>query len=185
MKLRSVFATLACVFLFAMNAQAQFLTNGGTGASTFTGAQHNLGFYEVYLSADSATTVQSLVGSPLQIAIDTSQTWQFTAWLDATSSSNAGIEVGVTVPTGATLVAGAFGNSTGATAFSSDTINASATATAAYLTKTGGGGGQVVINGTVKTDATHSGSLMIDFLKATSGTATLKQGCYFRAIRTS
>lgn len=161
------------------------VANGGTGATTFSGAQNALGFYPVNLAADTATTGQSLIGTPLQFAMGISQTWQFTGWLFVTSSTATGVETGVTVPTGATLVAYSYGGTSAATAFRADSIGASATATGAYATAAGTGGTFILINGTVKTDGTHAGNAVIDFLKATSGTATVKAGSYIIARRVS
>ncbi len=144
------------------------------------------GFITALQNADTSTTGQTLLGTKMQFAVGVSQTWAFRVVVLDSSSSSAGIKVGFAIPTGATISSFGQGQTTGVTAFTSDVILAGATAGAAFSTvATGATYSGYIANGTITTDGTHSGTVIFEFLKATSGTAIIKSGSHIIAWRLS
>lgn len=139
---------------------------------------------QVRLAADTSTTGQTLVGSPLQFAVGANQTWQFQISVYDSSSSAAGDEFGWLLPSSGTVVSLGIGqaNATAATAAIFDIITASATAGTA--SNTAGGYSLYTASGTVTTGAT-AGNVVFEFLKVTSGKAILKAGSVLVARRIS
>lgn len=131
----------------------------------------------VVLTADTLTTGQTLVGTPLQFAVaDTQSYYQFEIAIIDTSSSAAGIKIGFAIPSGASIKAQCNGETSGVTASSWDLISATATAGAAYQTQNATGG-MIVVRGIVKTGST-AGTVVLQFLKVTSGTAGILAKSY-------
>ncbi len=138
---------------------------------------------KVRLSADTSITGQSLTGTPLKFPVGVSQVWEFEVGIYDSSSSAAGVKFGWSIPTNATIVSLGFGQTSGVTAFTSDIITAGATAGAANATA--GGYSWYRATGTITTDASNSGTVILQFLKVTSGTAIVKAGSYIIARRIS
>lgn len=123
----------------------------------------------VVLTADTLTTGQTLVGTPLQFnAADTQSYYWFRIGIIDTSSSAAGIKIGFSIPSGASIKAQCSGETTGATASAWDLISAGGTAGVAYQTQNATGG-MIWITGIVKTGST-AGAVIAQLLKVTSGT---------------
>lgn len=140
----------------------------------------------VILAADTSTTGQALVGTPLQFAVGVSQTWAYKIVIIDSSSSSAGIEFGFAIPTGATINSLGQGETTSATATTYDIIRAGATAGTAVATVASGASySGYTTSGTITTDGTHTGNIILQFLKVTSGTAIIKAGSYIIAWRVS
>ena len=137
---------------------------------------------QVRLTADTATTGQALIGSPLQFAVGANQTWAFQISVYDSSSSAAGDEFGWLLPSSGTVVSTGWAQTTGATAGTFDIIKASATAGVANATA--GGYAVYTASGTITTGAT-AGAIVFQFLKVTSGTAILKAGSVLTARRIS
>jgi hypothetical protein len=131
------------------------------------------------LTADTAVTVQTRTNTPLYFSVDSNSTYGFRICLYIGSSSTAGIEVALDIPTSATLVATVVGSKAAADSLGTDIMSADTTAGAAF-NKYNGTTGVLWIQGTVKTAGTN-GNVRLMFLKATSGTATLKSGSFIRA----
>lgn len=159
------------------------LANGGTAATTFSGAQTSLGFKAVVMSADSATTGQTLIGTPLQFTIGTTDVWDFDIYINPTNSGTNGTKVGILLPASATMSAQVMGNTSGITAFTTDMITASNTASANFNTSTATAD-VIWIHGTVTGGGT-AGAVVLQFYATTSGTATIKAKSYITAHRIS
>lgn len=133
------------------------------------------GFAQV-TGSDATTTGQALVDAAgLTFATQANKQYRFRAVLSTAASSVAGIEVGVQHSgAGATVEAVAVGT-TAAGAAQAVRVNALNTATAAF--NTNGGDGGVVVEG-ILTVGANAGNLTIQFLKVTSGTATIRKGSF-------
>lgn len=133
------------------------------------------GFAQV-TGADFTTTGQSLVDiTGLTFATAANKQYRFRAVLSTSSSSAAGIEVGVQHSgAGATVEAVAMGT-VGAGAESAVRVSALNTATAAF--NTNGSDGGIVIEG-ILTVGANAGNLTIQLLKVTSGTATIRKASF-------
>lgn len=130
--------------------------------------------------ADSSTTGQALTSSGLTFAVGANQVWQFEVAIYDSSSSSAGVKFGYAIPSGATIASLGWGQTTGATAMTTDII--AATATAGTAVTTAAGYGSYKAAGTVTTSST-TGNVVFEYLKATSGTAIIKAGSLIRAYR--
>lgn len=129
----------------------------------------------VRLTADTTTTSQTLVGTPLQFsATDTQSYYWFDATIIDTSSTSAGIKLGVSLPSGGTIVGEANGMTTGVTATLWDYISASATAGGVF-TSVASIKGMIHVHGVVHIGSA-AGSVMLEFLKVTGGTGALLAG---------
>lgn len=163
------------VHITASGSAGQIFVSGGTGVDPTWQTISS----KAYLTVDTASTTQSLVGTPLKFTVDSNSVWEFDAFLRTGSSSSAGIEFGVTVPSGGTVYATTLGSTTGVTAFSTDIISASATAGLAYNT-VNAATGVIQIHGIITTAGT-AGTVVVGFLKVTSGTATIGAKSYLVA----
>ncbi len=159
------------------------IANGGTNAATFSAAQTNLGFAAVRMAADSATTGQTLIGTPLQFTIGATDIWDFDIYINPTNSGTNGTKVGILLPTSASVQAFCLGNVATVVAFTTDIISASATAGANFNTSTATAD-VIWIHGTVAGGGT-GGAVVLQFLATTSGTATIKAKSYLTAHRIS
>lgn len=148
------------------------LVSSGSGANPSWKAMGNT----VPLQNDTLTTGQTLIGTNYQFnAADTQSTYKIRIVGFDSSSSNAGLEVGFAIPSGATIKASLKAQSTAVTAMTSDVIKAGATATIAFGTTTNLNNGWFEIEGAVKTGST-AGLVIFQFLKVTSGTAGILNG---------
>jgi hypothetical protein len=153
------------------------LANGGTGGTTIPTGLAGLGYVSpVALAADTATTVQTLVGCPtaLQFTIGTAGTYRFHICLNVGNSGTNGTKIGLLLPTSATIKAFVNGNTSGVTAFTTDIISASTTAGANFNTSAISTA-LIFIDGTVTSGGT-GGQVIVQFEATTSGTATVKAG---------
>ena len=165
----------------AANAIVGLATVNGSVLTTSAGGVPTwMGFYNIRLAADTLTTGQALIGTPLQFAVGANQVWQFEVAVLDSSTSAPGVEYGITVPASGTVVSVGGGQTTGATAWTTDIIRTSATAGVANATAAGPAYYQT--QGTITTGAT-TGNVVFDFLKVTSGTAAIKAGSYISAWR--
>lgn len=124
------------------------------------------------LTSDDTTTSATLINTPLSISIAANEVRQFESVLYVNTDSATGMKVAITVPSGATIIAAVDGNTTAVTAFKTDRITATATASAALCT-TAAGVGRILIHGTVRNGAT-AGNIVIQFETVTSGKVTIK-----------
>lgn len=148
------------------------LVSSGSGANPSWKAMGNT----VPLQNDTLTTGQTLIGTNYQFnAADTQSTYKIRIVGFDSSSSNTGLEVGFSIPSGATIKASLKAQTTAVTAMTSDYIKAGATATIAFGTTTNLNNGWFEIEGTVKTGST-AGLVIFQFLKVTSGTAGILNG---------
>lgn len=174
---------IAILLLFAVTANAQTIVpivKGGTGASTFSAAQYNLGYHNAVLSTDTTTTADSLINTPLRVWVDSNEVWNIHAVIQADVDSATGLKVGVTVPSG-TLKVTAFGNTTSTAAFQLSKLTTSDSGSAAFLTAAGLYG-TIIVDGTIRVGAT-SGYVMIQFETVTSGLITFEADSYIEAWR--
>jgi hypothetical protein len=136
-------------------------------------------------SADTSTTGQTLLGTQLLFAVGANQTWAFHVVILDSSSSAAGIKFGYAIPTSATITTVGSGQDTTVLQHISDNIIAGATAgTAVSCAQTATPYADYKADGTVTTGST-AGNVVVEFLKATSGTAIVKAGSYIIAWRIS
>jgi hypothetical protein len=156
-------------------------TAGATGPTGPTGPGY---VFALVTTADATTTGQALANvAGLTFATAANSTYEFEAVLLATVSAvTTGVKYGVNHSgAGATLAAQIIGSST-STAMQGEQLAALNTATAlAYLT-TSAMSGAVRIKGILKTGA-NAGNLTIQFLKVTSGTATVKINSFLKVLK--
>lgn len=161
------------------------IVGGSNAASTYIGGQSTSSAWSAIAltTKDTSTTGQTLIGTPLQFTVGANQVWAFEVAFADSSSSGAGIEYGITAPSGATFISVGGGQTTGPTAWSADVLTASATAGVATATAaTGATYAEYQTQGTITTGAT-AGAVIFDFLKVTSGKAIIKAGAYITAYR--
>jgi hypothetical protein len=137
------------------------IAHGGTG-------MHSSG---VTIGADTATTGQALIGSQLQLTTLANQRYYVEGNIIATSSSAAGIQLGVRIPTGDTGYFVFDGTDTTTLQSNKSAVTADSGLTAAYGQLNGTC--YVTVRGTVS--GPTAGPVILGFLKVTSGTATLKK----------
>lgn len=123
------------------------------------------------LGTDSVTTAQTLQ-PVLSVTLPANATYAIDIYVQDSSSTTAGNQYGISVPSGATISGKAFG-SLSTTTFTTDDITASNTAGAAYTTTVpttnlGFWWAHVTIT------TTTGGAVTVKQLKATSGTAIAK-----------
>ena len=127
-----------------------------------------------YCTGDVTTSGQTLTDvTGLAQVLAANEVWAFDVNIDMNSTSSAGIQFGITAPSGATIEWSQDGSTTGVTAANYARSTALATALTAVCTVAGDG--IVRIKGTVFNGATP-GNLQIQFLKVTSGTAKVYKG---------
>lgn len=139
--------------------------------------------YARVTGSDATTTGQALTNiTGLSVALTTSATYEFEAFLSVTTSAvTTGTQYGVNYSVaGGAVEAFVSGSLTTA---SDQTVRLSAlnSATVAYLTSSGQSGG-ILIKGVVTTGA-NAGNLTIQHLKVTSGTSTVRINSYLKVTR--
>ncbi len=127
------------------------------------------------LSSDATTTSTTATNvTGLSFSIGSNETMNFEFNLRTGSSSNAGIQVAITFPAGATMLATAVGTTTAsgsAAAMGTDVMTASGTLGISFNTETSQTG-VLNIKGIVVNGGT-GGTVQLQFAKTTSGTATI------------
>ena len=133
------------------------------------------------LSSNATTTGQVLVDSGLSFAINANEICEFEFTLRIGSTGTAGLKLALTFPSGATLTATTIGNSNTVTGLIADLITASATAGATLLTLATQNG-VARVRGCIANGA-NAGDVKLQFLKVTSGTATITANSFVSARR--
>lgn len=128
---------------------------------------------------NATTSLADVTG--LGFAVAANEVWSFHVSLSTSSPDANGIKLGFTFPAAATFLARCLGTTTGVTAFSVDSIAASATAGLAFNT-VNAATGVIEIDGTYVGGA-NAGTVQLQFLKATSGTGTILANSSLRATR--
>lgn len=118
---------------------------------------------------NATTSLADVTG--LGFAVAANEVWKFHISLSTSSPDANGIKVGFTFPAAATFLGRCLGTTTGVTAFSVDSITASATAGLAFNT-VNAATGVIEIDG-VYVGGANAGTVQLQFLKATSGTGTI------------
>ncbi len=142
-------------------AQTVTIPHGGTGMSTAG----------VTLNADTAITGQALVRTPLQFTTTANQRYYISGHIYATSSTAAGIKLGVRIPTGDSCYVIFEGTDTTVLQSSRAAVAADSGLTTAFVQLNGTG--FITFSGIVS--GPTAGPVAIGILKLTSGTATFKQ----------
>ena len=175
--MRTLLAFLILALAGTAEAQIVTVSHGGTGASTAAQARINLGLpAETLLAADTAITALTATGTPLQFAAAKNSTYTFDVYGYATSSSNAGAKLAISVPSGSTLTAMAVETGTTASDTHTEVFTAGGTLGAAFVQGTSLNG-VFHIHGSVITNST-AGNVILQAAKVTSGTVTVKAGAY-------
>ena len=126
------------------------------------------------------TTYTDITG--LSVTLSANTTYIIHCWLNMTSSSSAGLQIGATWPAGSTVGLNSRAPTTGVSAQTFFTITTSgALASGAIVTNTAAGN-PVYFNGLVSVGAT-GGVFKVGYAKVTSGTATANFGSYLQAIQ--
>ena len=160
------------------------ITSGGTGGSTLTTAQLGLGIQNARLSSNYTNATTSLTDvTGLSFAIAASEIWTARFALKVNGADANGMKFAITVPSGATLLGIVNGNVATITAYSSDIISASATAGIAYATSSATG--SIIIVDLTVVNSTTAGTVQLQALKVTSGTATIYANSNMIANRVS
>lgn len=135
-----------------------------------------------FCSGDRTRTAQTLADvTDLSLALAANAKYRFEAELEVASSSAAGNQYAIQFSAaGATIEAQIIGTTTTGAAFQGDRISAFNTAATAMTTLNGAG--IVRIAGMVETGG-NAGNLTVQFLKVTSGTATVRKYSCLRADR--
>jgi hypothetical protein len=144
------------------------LANGGTGSSSYSGAQTNLGFANSIIPITFTTGSTGLVPVGLEFAVGANETWQFSISLLTESDFTTGIKFGFSFPVDGTLMATVLGNTNFTTAFQSSVITSNGTPGAATYNTMESQSGVVRIQGIIKTGST-SGILQLQVLKNPGG----------------
>lgn len=129
----------------------------------------------VVLSADSATTGQALIGSPLKFTAAANARYHISGTIQIQSSATSGVKLGIRIPSGDTVNIVFNGSDSSLSQTKWSTVVADSGLTLSYADTTGVG--YVRFEGYVS--GPTAGSVMIGFLKLTSGTATLKKNSIF------
>lgn len=142
---------------------------------------HNAGGWDLtatVVTADATTTAQALADiTGLTAAVVAASTYEFEAILKVVASADTnGMKVGVACTQTPVTVAALVTGNTATTTAVTEAIIAAATANATLLNTSSAGIGLIRIVGQIVTHATLAGVLSIQFLKGTSGTATVKIG---------
>lgn len=166
------------VTALTQGSTAQILTSGGTGGSpawitTVPLANGGTGFTSagVVLGADTATTGQALIGSPLQFTTVANQRYYVSGTTIATSSTAAGLKLGIRIPAGDTGYFVFNGTDTTTLQPNVSAVTADSGLTAVY----GQLNGTCYVTFTGIVSGPTAGPVIEGFLKGASGTATLKQ----------
>jgi hypothetical protein len=161
----------------ANGSSGQMLTTDGNSPaqlswSTPSGTQ-KLGRNTTDQTNASGNALANATG--LSFTVGTSEVWAFTFNISANYNNNDGngIEYAITLPTGATIEAQAYGavDNGNARHYTNSRITASGVATFAFTQFKGDG--DTHITGTIATDATHSGTVQLQFESAGNGTARI------------
>ena len=160
------------------------VTSGGTGGSTLTTGQLGLGIVAKSLAANYTNATTSLTSvTGLSLAIGVSEHWIATFTLKVNGADANGLKIAFTTPAGSTMLGIVNGNVATITAYSSDIMTTSATAGIAFATSSATGS---IITVTVDLlNSTTAGTLQLQALKVTSGTATIYAQSNMTAMRVS
>lgn len=140
------------------------IANGGTGFASSGKV----------LNADTATTGQALIGSPLQFTTTANQRYAISGNIIATSSAATGLKLGLRIPSGDTCYVTFNGTDTTTLQSNVSAVTADSGLTAVY----GQLNGTCYIHYEGIVSGPTAGAVIVGFLKGTSGTATLKQWSY-------
>lgn len=142
---------------------------------------NGMGLKALRLANPATTTGQVLVDSGLSFAVKANEICEFEFILRIGSTGTAGMKLALVFPNGATLTASVVATGSSATAVIGDLIAASATAGATIMTVASQNGiariRGVIVNGITE------GSVGLQFLKVTSGTATIAANSFVSARR--
>lgn len=139
------------------------------------------GIKSTLLANNATTTGQVLTDSGLSFAVKAGEICEFEFVLRIGSTGTNGMKFGLSYPAAATLTASVIGSSTSAAALAGDLIAASATAGVAFLTAASQNG-VVRIRGCIQ-NGVNAGTVSLQFLKVTSGTATIAANSFVSARR--
>jgi hypothetical protein len=160
------------------------ITSGGTGGSTLTTGQLGLGIQNARLSTNYTNATTSLTDvTGLSFAIAASEIWTARFALKVNGADANGLKIAIAIPSGATILGMVNGNVATVTAYSSDIISASATAGIAFATSSATG--SVIIVDLTVVNSTTAGTVQLQALKVTSGTATIYANSNMIANRVS
>jgi hypothetical protein len=137
--------------------------NGGSGQSC------------VVLAADSATTGQALVGSPLKATVAANGRYLISGTIIASSDGVAGLKLGIRIPSGDTCSVVFNGSDSTVSQNKWSIVTADSGLTLSYVNANATG--YIRFEGYVS--GPTAGSVILGFLKITSGTATLKKNSIF------
>ena len=152
-----------------------------TDWSTFNGKATQL-FAYVAAGGTSTTSTTYVDITGLSVTLAASSTYRIECWLNMTSSSTAGVNIGATWPSGATVGLNGRAPTNSVSAQTYFTITTSgALASGAIVTVTTAGA-PVYFNGIITTGVT-SGVFKVGYAKVTSGTATANFGSHLVATK--
>lgn len=129
----------------------------------------------VVLSADSATTGQALIGSPLKFTVAANARYHISGTVQISSSATSGVKLGIRIPSGDTVSLVFTGSDSSNSQNKWSLVAVDSGLTTSYVDSIGTG--YVHFEGYVS--GPIAGNVMIGFLKLTSGTATLKKNSIF------
>ncbi len=133
------------------------------------------------LANNATTTSQALGDSGLSFPVIANEVCEFEFTLRIGSTGTAGMKLALTFPNGATLTAVVRANSNSVTALIADLITASATSGATIMT-IASQNGTATIRGCI-VNGVNAGNVSLQFLKVTSGTATIAANSFVTAKR--
>lgn len=136
-------------------------------------AQYGKTFQAARQAADTANTTTSMIGTSLKFYVAASATYTFFFDVPNTSSATTGIKYTLYYPPGGTIRYSYIGTKKLDT-LGTDVGTTDSTASVAFNTNSSGTG-QLRIQGTYVNGSTQ-GIVMLEFVKPTSGTATLLKG---------
>ncbi len=136
-------------------------------------AQYKKTFQAVTLAKDTAITVQTLTKAPLFFYCDSQSVYNYKFELQTTSSATTGIEYTLVYPVGSTITGELIGTKKADT-LATAVLTTDSTASVAFNTNSSGTY-PITISGTIFTGS-NRGIVQLEFVKPTSGTATLKKG---------
>lgn len=148
------------------------VANGGTGGTTLATGQLGLGAVYKSLASNYTNATTSLTDvTGLSLTVAASEHWVATFTIKCNGADANGLKFGFTFPSGGTMMGVVNGNVATITAYSSDVMTTTATAGIAYATSSATG--SVVIITVDFLNSTTPGTLQLQALKVTSGTATI------------